>query len=87
MTRTRDIVDVNRVAFDRLKAVDVMRREVQVAHAETKADVIASMMIEGFGGVPIVNDRHHLVGSSPSSISWPNWTRGENSPTSKPGPL
>lgn len=50
------------VAFDRLKALDVMEREVQVAHPRTKADVIASMMIEGFGGVPIVDDRHHLAG-------------------------
>lgn len=62
MTRTSQPVDPMPAVFDRLKAEDVMQREVQVAHAHTKADVIASLMIEGFGGVPIVNERHHLIG-------------------------
>lgn len=49
-------------AFDRLKAVDLMERAVQSAHVQTKADVIASMMIEGFGGVPIIDDQRRLAG-------------------------
>ncbi|HSE58747.1 MAG TPA: CBS domain-containing protein [Nitrospiraceae bacterium] len=49
-------------AFDRLKAADLMERAVQSAHVQTKADVIASMMIEGFGGVPIIDDRRRLAG-------------------------
>ncbi|MGE3154850.1 MAG: CBS domain-containing protein [Nitrospiraceae bacterium] len=48
--------------FDRLKAADLMERGVQSAHVQTKADVIASMMIEGFGGVPIIDDRQRLAG-------------------------
>ncbi len=62
MMRATESVKNRPEAFDRLKAEDVMQREVQVAHAKTRADVIASMMIEGFGGVPIVDDRRHLVG-------------------------
>ena len=62
MMRATESVENRPGAFDRLKAEDVMQREVQVAHAKTRADVIASMMIEGFGGVPIVDDRRHLVG-------------------------
>jgi CBS domain-containing protein len=49
-------------AFDQYKAADLMERAVQSAHVQTKADVIASMMIEGFGGVPIIDDRRRLVG-------------------------
>jgi CBS-domain-containing membrane protein len=48
--------------FDQLKAADLMQRAVQAAHVQTKADVIASLMIEGFGGVPIVDERRRLVG-------------------------
>lgn len=51
-----------RTAFDQLKAADLMERAVQSAHVHTKADVIASMMIEGFGGVPIIDDRRRLAG-------------------------
>lgn len=49
-------------AFERLKAADLMERAVQSAHVQTKADVIASMMIEGFGGVPITDGRRRLIG-------------------------
>ena len=48
--------------FDQLKTADLMERVVQSAHVQTKADVIASMMIEGFGGVPIIDDRRRLAG-------------------------
>jgi CBS-domain-containing membrane protein len=51
-----------RATFDQLKAADLMERAVQSAHVQTKADVIASMMIEGFGGVPIIDDRRRLAG-------------------------
>ena len=60
--RTTEPVAAKPVAFDGLKAADIMQPEVQVAHVHTKADVMASLMIEGFGGVPIVNDKRHLVG-------------------------
>ena len=48
--------------FDQLKTADLMERVVQSAHVQTKADVIASMMIEGFGGVPIIDDWRRLAG-------------------------
>lgn len=41
---------------------DIMERQVQTAHATTKADVVASFMIEGFGSVPIVDAGHRLMG-------------------------
>ncbi|MEX5215843.1 MAG: CBS domain-containing protein [Nitrospiraceae bacterium] len=53
---------VEPATFDRLKAADLMERVVQSAHVQTRADVIASMMIEGFGGVPIIDDRQRLAG-------------------------
>ncbi len=48
--------------FDRLVVAHVMETQVQVAHPHTKADVIASMMIEGFGAVPVVDDQKRLIG-------------------------
>lgn len=48
--------------FDRLAVAHVMETQVQVAHPQTKADVIASMMIEGFGAVPVVDDQRRLIG-------------------------
>ncbi len=48
--------------FHRLVVAQVMERQVQVAHPQTKADVIASMMIEGFGAVPVVDDQKRLIG-------------------------
>jgi len=48
--------------FQRLTVSRFMERDVQYAHPETKADKIASMMIEGFGSVPIVDEKRRLVG-------------------------
>ena len=39
-----------------------MEKDVQYGLRSTKADVLASQMIEGFGGVPIVDDDRRLVG-------------------------
>jgi CBS domain-containing protein len=41
---------------------DVMEKRVQVVRLRTKGDVIASLMIEGFGAVPVVNDGRRLAG-------------------------
>ena len=49
-------------AFGRLTVARFMESDVQSAHEGTKADVIASMMIEGFGSVPIVDSKQRLVG-------------------------
>ena len=48
--------------FDRLRVADIMEKEVQFGHKETKGDVLASLMIEGFGGVPIVDRKQRLLG-------------------------
>lgn len=48
--------------FSKLLVKDIMESEVQTAHAHTKADVIASRMIEGFGAVPVVDGKGRLIG-------------------------
>jgi CBS domain-containing protein len=48
--------------FDRLLVADVMEPRVQFAHLDTHGDVLASLMIEGFGGVPVVDGRQRMVG-------------------------
>lgn len=48
--------------FASLTVKDVMNRQVQFAHLKTKGDVIASLMIEGFGAVPVVNGGQKLAG-------------------------
>lgn len=40
----------------------VMEKRVQCAHLETKGDVMASLMIEGFGAVPVVDKKRALIG-------------------------
>ncbi|MBH0177531.1 MAG: CBS domain-containing protein [Nitrospira sp.] len=41
---------------------DVMETQVQSVHIRTKGDVIASLMIEGFGAVPVINKTRTLIG-------------------------
>jgi CBS domain-containing protein len=48
--------------FASLTVKDVMEQHVQYAHLSTKGDVIASLMIEGFGAVPVVNGGQRLTG-------------------------
>ena len=48
--------------FSATTVAQVMEKAVQSAHLKTKADVIASLMIEGFGAVPVVDDQKKLVG-------------------------
>jgi CBS domain-containing protein len=48
--------------FASLTVKDVMKKDVQYAHLNTKGDVIASLMIEGFGAVPVVNGGQKLAG-------------------------
>jgi len=40
----------------------IMEKRVQCAHLQTKGDVIASLMIEGFGAVPVIDKKRMLVG-------------------------
>lgn len=62
MLRNQRNADPQPIEFDRLTVEKIMNPDVWYAHPQTKADVIASMMIEGFGGVPIVDDYRRLVG-------------------------
>ena len=62
MGQSHEARELDTLQFHELTAADVMERVVQSAHQRTKGDVLASMMIEGFGGVPIVDDGHRLVG-------------------------
>ncbi len=48
--------------FDLMTVKQVMQKMVQSAHLKTKGDVIASLMIEGFGAVPVVDAKDKLLG-------------------------
>ncbi len=48
--------------FEQLTVDKVMETKVQTVHLQTKADVIASLMLEGFGAVPVVDDQRQLIG-------------------------
>ena len=48
--------------FHTMTVATFMEKDVQHGFRSTKADVLASQMIEGFGGVPIVDDDRRLVG-------------------------
>jgi CBS domain-containing protein len=45
-----------------LTVKDVMEKHVQFARLKTKGDVIASLMIEGFGAVPVIDNGRRLAG-------------------------
>ena len=48
--------------FGLMTVKQVMQNRVQSAHLKTKGDVIASLMIEGFGAVPVVDATDKLLG-------------------------
>ena len=48
--------------FDSMTVSQVMEKDVQSVHLKTKGDVIASLMIEGFGAVPVVENGRRLTG-------------------------
>jgi CBS domain-containing protein len=48
--------------FDSMTVGQVMEKEVQSVRLRTKGDVIASLMIEGFGAVPVVENGRKLTG-------------------------
>ncbi len=62
MIQKKDMGDSAVPLFDRLKAAELMQPQVQSGHERTKGDVLASLMIEGFGGVPIVDEARRLIG-------------------------
>lgn len=48
--------------FDSMAVSQVMEKEVQSVRMRAKGDVIASLMIEGFGSVPVVENGRKLAG-------------------------
>ena len=48
--------------FDSMTVSQVMENEVQFVRMRTKGDVIASLLIEGFGAVPVVENGKKLAG-------------------------
>jgi CBS-domain-containing membrane protein len=48
--------------FGLMMVRQVMQKQVQAAHLKTKGNVIASLMIEGFGAVPVVDAEDRLLG-------------------------
>src|SRR4249920_2856466 len=48
--------------FGGMMVKQVMQKQVQSAHLRTKGDVVASLTIEGFGAVPVVDAKGKLLG-------------------------
>ena len=48
--------------FDVMTVEQVMQKQVQAVHLKTKGDVVASLMVEGFGAVPVVDAKDKLLG-------------------------
>jgi CBS domain-containing protein len=48
--------------FSSMTVEQVMEKEVQSVHLRTKGDIIASLMIEGFGALPVIDKQRMLVG-------------------------
>lgn len=48
--------------FGSMIVKQVMEKRVQFVRLKTKGDVIASLMIKGFGAVPVVDDGRRLAG-------------------------
>ena len=51
-----------RAAFGDMTVAQIMEKRVQSAAPETKADRLASMMLKGFGAVPILSKNKQLMG-------------------------
>ncbi|MEC4890221.1 MAG: CBS domain-containing protein [Nitrospira sp.] len=56
-TKTKKATD-----YGPMTVKQVMEKRVQFAHLETKGDVMASLMIEGFGAVPVIDKQRTLIG-------------------------
>jgi CBS-domain-containing membrane protein len=53
---------VKKQDFVSMTVKEVMEKRVQSVHVRTKGDVIASLMIEGFGAVPVIDKTRTLIG-------------------------
>lgn len=48
--------------FESLTVDQIMQKQIDFADDKTKADVLASFIVEGFGSVPIVDQQQRLIG-------------------------
>lgn len=48
--------------FDLMTVKQVMQKQVQAVYLKTKGDVVASLMVEGFGAVPVLDAKDKLLG-------------------------
>jgi CBS domain-containing protein len=60
--KTKKVKAVKVKDFDSMTVSQVMEKEVQFVRMRTKGDVIASLMIEGYGAVPVVENGRKLAG-------------------------
>ena len=67
-TRTRTEKD-----FDVMTVAQVMQKQVQAVHLKTKGDVVALLMVEGFGAVGWWMPKISSWASSANMICWPPW--------------
>ena len=59
---TKRLRAVKKREFSSMIVKEVMEQQVQSVHLRTKGDVIASLMIEGFGAVPVLDKQRALAG-------------------------
>ena len=62
MPKKKRVVKKTAEDFASMTVNQVMEKRVQSARLKTKGDVIASLMIEGFGSVPVVDSGRRLAG-------------------------
>ena len=62
MPKKKRVVKKTAEDFVSMMVNKVMEKRVQSARLKTKGDVIASLMIEGFGSVPVVENGRRLAG-------------------------
>jgi CBS domain-containing protein len=62
MPKKKRVVKKTAEDFASMTVNKVMEKRVQSARLKTKGDVIASLMIEGFGAVPVVDSGRRLAG-------------------------
>ena len=61
-TKTKKARTRTKKDFSVMTVKQVMQKQVQAVHLKTKGDVIASLMIKGFGAVPVVDAKDKLLG-------------------------
>ncbi len=62
MSMKKKVRVVKKQDFVSMTVKEVMETRVQSVQLRTKGDVIASLMIEGFGAVPVIDKTRMLVG-------------------------